>query len=66
MDDFALRNSYTDSVVEAAFSNDDNKLIKPIITMMNTCLSQFTYGLWQHIDEKEEKKAINAALPIAL
>ena len=54
MDDFTLQNSYTASVVEAAISNDNNKLVKSIIT------------LWQHIDEKEEKKAIHAALCIAL
>ena len=66
MDDFVLWHSYTASVVEVAFSNNNNKLIKASIAKANTWLPKITYVLWQHIDEKEEKKAINAALCIAL
>ena len=66
MAEYATHNSYTNSVVELTISNDDNELIKPIISKMNTWLPRFTYHLWDHLDEKEEKKAINAALRIAL
>ena len=66
MAEYATHNSYTDSVVESALSDEENELIKPIITKMNTWLPRFTHNLWEHLDAKEEKKAINAALRIAL
>ena len=66
MEDYTSHNSYTDSMVESTISSDDNELIKTIITKMNTWLPRFTYNLWDHLNEKEEKKATNAALCIAL
>ena len=63
---FAHHNSYNDTMMESTISNNNNKLIKPIISKMNNWLPQFTSDLWLHLSENEEKKAINADLCIAL
>ena len=66
MDDFALHNSYNNSTMELPISQDDSRLIKPIISKMNTWLLRLTSNLWLHLNEKEEQKAINAAPCVAL
>lgn len=65
-EDYAKLRSYDNQAIEGTMVEADNEVLKAIINKMNTWLPAFSMDLWQHEDNKDQQREINATIREAL
>ena len=65
-EDYVTFRSFNNQAIESKMVEVDNEVLKAIINKMNTWLPEFSVNLWQHEDDKDQRREIDATIREAL